>query len=315
MQAALEIGLSAALIALQGNEPVILVARQERGGTRAALPFGPFEPLAHRTMERGLREWVERQTGLSLGYVEQLYTFGDRGRHAQIGDSGPHVVSVGYLALTECLPPQYGAWRRWYDFFPWEDHRAGRPAMLDAIVRPHLAQWANHGSATPHLKARRQQRIDLAFGADAAAWDEERVLDRFELMYEAGLVAEAEHDGRLPGDRLPDTAPGIAMAFDHRRILATAMARLRGKIRYRPVIFELLPHAFTLLTLQRAVEAILGSRLHKQNFRRQVIAGGLVENTTAIHAATGGRPATLYRFRETPSRVGASGGVARVRRG
>ena len=70
---------------------------------------------------------------------------------------------------------------------------------------------------------------------------------------------------------------GRPMMFDHRRILATAMSRLRGKLKYRPVIFELMPESFTLFDLQRVVEAILGSYLHKQNFRRLVENAGLVE--------------------------------------
>src|SRR5213079_2162392 len=100
-----------AIVAVEDEEPAILVAgdggkRERPGGAtqagepRAGLPFGPFDPLAHRTFEIGLRAWVEAQTGLAVGYVEQLYTFGDRGRHARAGDTGPHVVSIGYLALT-----------------------------------------------------------------------------------------------------------------------------------------------------------------------------------------------------------------------
>jgi len=58
------------------------------------------------------------------------------------------------------------------------------------------------------------------------------------------------------------------MALDHRRLLATALGRLRGKLKYRPVVFELLPTTFSLLRLQRVVEALAGVRLHKQNFRR-----------------------------------------------
>src|ERR687895_2012226 len=97
----IEIGLTAAIVAIEVNEPRILVASAGAGNEpRAGLPFGPFDPVAHRTLEIGLREWVEEQTGLSLGYIEQLYSFGDRGRHAHLGDTGPHVVSVGYLALT-----------------------------------------------------------------------------------------------------------------------------------------------------------------------------------------------------------------------
>ena len=78
---------------------------------RAGLPFGPFDPLAHRTFEMGLRAWVEAQTGLAVGYVEQLYTFGDRGRHARPDDTGAHMVSIGYLALTPHARERRGAAR------------------------------------------------------------------------------------------------------------------------------------------------------------------------------------------------------------
>src|ERR687892_2288879 len=107
--AAVEIGLNAAIVAVRGDEPVVLVVRPhtETRGASDALPFGPFSPLDHRTLEIGLRSWVADQTGLELGYVEQLYTFGDRGRHAQPGDIGPHAVSIGYLALTGM--PESGA--------------------------------------------------------------------------------------------------------------------------------------------------------------------------------------------------------------
>ena len=87
------------------------------------------------------------------------------------------------------------------------------------------------------------------------------------------------------------------MAFDHRRILATAVGRMRAKIKYRPVIFEMIPETFTLLQLQRSVEALAGVRLHKQNFRRLVEQGGLVEGTGRVKTRTGGRPAELFRFR------------------
>ena len=86
------------------------------------------------------------------------------------------------------------------------------------------------------------------------------------------------------------------MALDHRRILATALGRLRGKIRYRPVVFELLSETFTLRQLQSVVEALSGTRLHTQNFRRLVERGGLVEGT-GEQEATGGRPAELFAFR------------------
>jgi hypothetical protein len=83
----IEIGTYAAIVTVEHDEPAILVTSDE-SGPHAGLPFGPFDPLAHRTFEIGLRAFVEAQTALSVGYVEQLYTFGDRGRHARPDDTG-----------------------------------------------------------------------------------------------------------------------------------------------------------------------------------------------------------------------------------
>jgi hypothetical protein len=87
------------------------------------------------------------------------------------------------------------------------------------------------------------------------------------------------------------------MTHDHRRILATGIARLRAKIKYRAVVFELMPSRFTLLQLQRTVEALAGRLLHKQNFRRLIDQQDLVEETGDMATETGGRPAKLFRFR------------------
>ena len=299
-----EIGLSAAIVCVDDGEPRILAVRHEGdGGARDMLPSGPFNPLAHRTLEIGLRAWVAEQTGLQLGYVEQLYTFGDRGRHAHRGDTGPHMMSIGYLALTQ---PQTLAcageahWRPWYDYFPWEDRRHVTPSPLTEAIMPLLAQWAAR-SRQPGEPARplgRRERLRMCFGVGGAGWDEEKVLERYELLYEAGLAEEALQDGREAAQAWDaPVRPGRAMRYDHRRILATAMSRLRGKIKYRPVIFELLPERFTLSTFQCTVEAILGSPLHKQNFRRLVANSGLVEPAGGMEPATGGRPAQLFRFR------------------
>lgn len=354
--AAVEIGLNAAIVSVAQDQPQILtvrpdpVARPDRAGGEmavfppgapgsaasagglAGLPFGPFTPLAHRTLEIGLRAWVAQQTGLDLGYVEQLYTFGDRGRHAQPEDKGLHVVSIGYLALirAEASPGGVrddarrddsawrgenardeghglavsrrlarGSWRSWHDFFPWEDWRTEKPAILSREIEPRLAEWARRPEpqGAPVRPLTRAERLRVCFGLEGG-WDEEKVLERYELLYEAGLVGEALRDGREAAAAWgPLPALGAPMIFDHRRILATAMGRLRGKMKYRPVIFELMAPDFTLYELQKTVEAILGSHLHKQNFRRLVEAGGLVEETGGVRTATGGRPAKVYRFR------------------
>ena len=302
LRASLEIGLAAAIVALEGETPLILAARV---GGELGLPYGPFDPLSHRTFEIGLRAFVAEQSALEIGYVEQLYTFGDRGRQAHRGDTGPHVVSVGYLALTR-LPEDRSALAAtgsdvlpWYRFFPWEDWRGGRPKILDAVVLPEIVAWAEAGPASePRRALNRRERVRLAFATEWVAWDEEKVLDRYELLYEAGLLEEAARDGRAAGLARTSRPPlGEPMRYDHRRILATAIARLRAKLKYRPVVFELMPAEFTLTALQRTVEAISGRHVHKQNFRRLVEAGALVEPTGETSMTTGGRPAALYRFR------------------
>ncbi|MCY6381450.1 NUDIX hydrolase [Hoeflea prorocentri] len=306
---AVEIGLNAAIVTVEGGAPQILVVSKDITGDDGTalpdgLPLGSFDPLRHGTFETGLRASVEEQTALHLGYVEQLYTFGDRGRHKQPEDVDLHIVSVGYLALTRNDGEQTGVlerngalWRNWYGYLPWEDWRSGRPDILDETILPALSAWATRPEKDRSRRLpNRHSRLRLAFGQGDFPWDEERVLERYELLYEAGLVEEAVSDGRIASTDL-DCPLGRPMRFDHRRILATAMARLRGKLKYRPVIFELMPPEFTLTDLQSTVEAISGRHLHKQNFRRLVEGAQLVESTGATSTATGGRPAALYRFR------------------
>src|SRR5262252_6025375 len=291
--ASLSIRLSAVIVAATIEEPRVVTLRIGLEPIEA-LPSGPLE-VEHRTLEVGLRAWVERQTRQSLGYVEQLYTFGDRDRMETGETRAGRTLTVAYLALvrearssgaTEAL------WQNWYRFFPWEDWRSGRPAALTPVEEG-LRLWPAQ-APTEAARRLREERVGLAF---AASWNEELVLERYELLYEAGLIRERWRDLGRPAPLEDGPVFGQPMAADHRRILATAIGRLRGKIKYRPVVFELMPPAFTLLQLQRTVEALSGVRLHKQNFRRLVEHQGLVEETGGISAETGGRPARLVRFR------------------
>jgi hypothetical protein len=293
----LNVELTAVIAAATSAEPRVLTLRTGRDEPDS-LPSGPLA-ADHRTLEAGLRAWVEQRTEQKLGYVEQLYTFGDRGRHAE--PRGAHMLSVGYLALTRGAGDELlgSHWSPWYAYFPWEDWREGKPDILTDEIEPRLKDWAERPPLPdePARPLRRQERLRISFGI-GGGWDEEKVLERYELLYEAGLVAEAKRDGRPAAKQWPVLPElGRPMAFDHRRILATALGRLRGKLKYRPVVFELLPPEFTLYDLQKTVEAISGTLLHKQNFRRLVEKGGLVDVTGNVSTETGGRPARLYRFR------------------
>lgn len=304
------IGLSTAIVAVTEEAPFVVVTRDD--GEHAGLPFGPFDPAGDRTLELSLRRWVTEQTGFDIGYVEQLYTFGDRGREAPLAGAD-RLISISYLALTPSRAVLDRAqWRSWYQFFPWEDWRDGRPRVIDDLIAPKLRAWAD--GARGAEATQRRARARLAFALDGAIWNEERTLERYELLYEAGLTPETARD-RAVFDGKPEpkmaALPGLGdpMASDHRRILATAISRLRAKIKYRPVVFELAPEKFTLLHLQRLVEAIAGLELHKQNFRRLLDRTGLVEGAGEFDTSAGGRPAELFRCRRETLSERPVGGV------
>lgn len=306
----IEISLDAVIIAVTDDTPRVLTVEGHDG--LPALPSGLLEPR-DRTLDLALRRWVQEQTGLEVGYVEQLYTFGDQARAtnrhggsvrpdgtepAEAGDEQDgrddevRLLSIAYLALVREGRPSTGAsWQGVYDFFPWEEHRDGRPSMVSDHMLPALQAFVDEGEGIEKIS--REDRLRIVFGLGEAGFDGVRVLERFELLYEAGLLRES------PSQRWADeTEIGYsrAMSLDHRRIAATALGRLRGKLTYRPVVFEVLPDRFTLLQLQRVVEALSGIQLHKQNFRRLVEGAGLVEGTGDL-ARSGGRPAEVFRFR------------------
>lgn len=261
----------AVMVALIEGEPCVLTVQ---GAPR--LPSGPLLQ-GHRSLQVAVRAWVEEQTGRELGYLEQLYTFTGqdawgRRRH----------LSVSYLGLTSGADRRDG-WVRWYDLFPWEDTRGDD--LVSSVVAPRLASWVA-GDAT------RAARAASLFGLHGRPWEPDLVLQRYELLYEAGLVPESPDAGR----REDLLVPGTPLESHHRRIVATGVARLRAKIQYRPVVFELMPDTFTLGQLQACVEALAGRTVHTQNFRRLVAQQELVEETGEV-TSTGGRPARLFRFR------------------
>jgi hypothetical protein len=232
---------------------------------------------------------VEEQTGRKLGYLEQLYTFADLDRaHSSEGRR----ISVSYLGLTTLgAGTGFGVWTPWYDLFPWEDIRDSASgvatALVGDVIAPVLRTWAGKNE-------QRRQRCAINFGLDGQPWTPDAALQRYELLYEVGLVAESAADQRGPAVA---AFCGQRMFGDHRRIVATGMARLRTKIEYRPVVFELMSAEFTLRQLQDCVEALAGREVHTQNFRRLVTAEDLVEETGSRRTDTGGRPARRFRFR------------------
>lgn len=266
--------LIAVLVAVTLGQPQVLTI-----ANGYALPSGPLQ-TGHRSLQSGLRAWVEQQTRHPLGYVEQLYTFADQHSGERRG------ISISYLGLSREEKAAYpdAVWRGWYEYFPWEDTRA--PGAEVRMIASALAGWAKGSSP-------RKARVAALFGKDGLGWNEELVLQRYELLWEAGVVPEAGRHAPAHGPLVP----GREMTHDHRRILATAIARLRSKIKYRPVVFELMAHEFTLLDLQQTMEALAGRVFHKPNFRRFIEQLDLIEETGRMASGLAGRPAKLFRFR------------------
>ena len=301
-----------ALVVVRGGEPY-------RG--LDAWPGGFMDwdgdPTTRETALRELRE----ETGVEEpDYLEPLGSYTQDGRdprqfagHPDPATgawvrTGARVASNAYLMLMP-RPARLAAgddasdarWTDLYRYLPWEDLRAdaGREAVHAALEA--LGRWAERARGDA------RERIDYAFGFGLREWNEERVAERWRLLLDAGLVAEAGRDrwGRGTGEGM-----GREMAFDHRRILADALARLRGKIKYVPAALKALAgDEFTLDELQSACEAVAGRPLHRANFRRTVAEarGGrqtrsprLVAGTGRRRARAGGEPGVapeLFRFR------------------
>ena len=253
--------LIAVLVAVTDAQPRILTINHA-----TALPCGPFKTV-HRSLQAGLRDWVETQTHHPLGYVEQLYTFADRDRAP---DARPyHLDQLSGADLRAAAANEAARWRDWYRYFPWEDHRAGPPAV----------------SSRRSCRGSRLGRVRTPSASNASPINFGPTAARGTRSWCCSVTNSVRGGaGRRGAPAAGHAAAAVAAARagdvrDHRRILATGIARLRAKIKYRPVVFELMPPAFTLLQLQRSVEAIAGHLLHKQNFRRLIEQQELVEET------------------------------------
>ena len=181
----------------------------------SALPSGPFE-FAHRSLQTGLRAWVEAQTGHPLGYVEQLYTFADRGRAGDAKSPHSHLDQLSRpdprgSRSARVLRPIGPAGTI---ISPGRINVPVFPARSRRHWRPRLRAWAK-SAATASLQRERWQRAAITFGLDEREWNEELVLQRYELLYEAGLIPEAVRDGgkRRRGHSRPADESEIIAAF------------------------------------------------------------------------------------------------------
>ncbi|SHO46140.1 NUDIX hydrolase [Anaerocolumna xylanovorans] len=222
-----------------------------------ALPGG-FVNMDESLEEAAYRE-LEEETGLRDVYLEQLYTWGDVKR-----DPRTRVISTSYMALA--------------------DSRVLSPKAADDAAE---AAWFSVGYNL--LKESREDTKDGYILRQTyqliLTGDEEKLTAVLE-------VTKTVNKGTVLIDRKLKESEGIA--FDHGRIIAYAMERLRSKIMYTDIAFHLMPELFTLTELQQVYEVILGKELLKANFRRKVAR--MVAETKEYRTDAGHRPSKLYRF-------------------
>ncbi len=198
------------------------------------------------------------------------------------------------LLLRRPEPPQRGRWALPGTFVrmnePLEQTAARALAEKAGLEDVFLEQLYTFG--TPG----RDPRTRVISIAHYALIDSARLEKASDACTLARLHVPWEGEVGGPVEALGDGDKPLALAFDHALILGTAVKRLRGKLDYTPVGFQLLPERFTLNALQRVHEAVLGRPLNKDSFRRRMLASGQLEATGEYEEDTHHRPAEFYRF-------------------
>jgi 8-oxo-dGTP diphosphatase len=187
---------------------VLLIKRKYEPFKNAwAIPGGFV--LENESLEEAVRRELQEETGITVNYLEQLYSFGEPDR-----DPRQRVISIAYFALVNST------------------HFSNLKATTDAEE----AQW-------------------------------------------------------FPITKLP------ALAFDHKKILQVAIERIRAKIRYQPIGFELLDKKFSFADLEKLYSTLLDKTIDRRNFTKKILSLGLLEETGELAANSGaGRPSKIYRF-------------------
>lgn len=298
-----EIDLVATVLSVSRGEPHILVLQTTKGGKPGwRLPTVPYKANSLDCLDTSLRDGLAEMSGVRVGFVEQISTelvSSNRNYDGEMPQSAPR-LSISYVAIAnmKTAGSMRGrhVWMPLYALLPWEDWRSGKPSIIRSTIESRLEAWAG---ASPDLSEARRNDVRIGFGTCQGGWDEEKTSERLDLLLAADCVGDLlreHHQGRRNAKE-DEGLRAVDCDERHLRHVARALCRLRGQIKSKPIVFEMVADRFTLYELQQTVEAILGPPLHKQNFRRLVEHMGLVEPTGEIKSHTGGRPAQLFRFR------------------
>lgn len=222
---------------------------------RWALPGG-FVGIKEDT-EEAVQRVLRNKTDLSKAYLEQLYTWGAVDR-----DPRHRIFSISYLTLVQEANLKEKSQAISYEWF----------ALSMNPLSEELVESATGYSLT------RSEEICFESASEAFT-----VKIKWNRSMQNGLIEQS-----------CELSENESLAFDHAKIIAYALRRLREKIEYSPLAFSLMPNRFTLTELQQVYELILGKELLKANFRRKIAP--MVIETEDYKKDSGHRPSKLYRF-------------------
>ena len=214
----IEIGLTTAIVAVKDDEPRVLVAEGEQKD-ESAPAFPPVRSIRSRTARwkwacaPGWRRRPRSTSAMSSSSTHSAIAAAMRAPAIPIRMSCRSAISRSPACPTTAAPLRAARLRALVPFLSVGRLARGRPEILDDKILPPLEQWARAAGATTHSRA---ERLRLCFGVEGIAWDEEKVLERYELLYEAGLVEEAWRDGRVakaPRARSANPCASITGAF------------------------------------------------------------------------------------------------------
>ena len=223
-----------------------------------ALPGGFVKPT--ESLEQAAIRELAEETGVENVYMEQLYTWGDPGR-----DPRTWVVSCSYMALIDASQIKLAAG---------DDAVDARWFRVSKKLKQEKRKLTRNGSVL-------KQKYSL-------------LLSSGELMAETQLEKTVTQQGRRQIEEEQILVPG-GLAFDHARMIGYAVDRLRNKIEYTDLVFNLMPEYFTLTQLQHVYETILDCELLKANFRRKI--ENKVVETDRFTKGDGYRPSRLFKMK------------------
>jgi hypothetical protein len=286
------INIRAVLVAADdsGLFVLTLAGRQKAHGRRFSLPYAAFDPARGQSVEDRLRDWASVHTTAQITQIIQVET------RVSGGD-----MCVDLLALVSdrsSFMPRGASWTPIYELFPWEDWRKAEPDSLAHTLRPALMAWAAQQGAT------RNAAFQALFPKHPAQWQVEHCGARFDMLYNAALLPESLRDRTGAAVSVRQRHAGIYGQIMHgndRGALANALSLLRSRVSHTPIMPHLMSGPFTLGAMQQTLEAMTGVKLHTQNFRRDLVRLGKIENTHKRGRSGASRPAGLWVWNKSAS--------------